>query len=182
MVFCDNSSLSAMAEMGMLEILPRIVGPVRIPSAVAAEGCHPKAPEALRQAIADPPDWMVMVPDPECFLEETAALGAGESSVITLAWHARETSHHIIDERRGRAVAKALGLRVSGLLAILVEAGMVSEIDFEDSLSRLQLTGFRLSQALMDDAIDIGAVLSGLIFLINQFEDINPQELILITV
>jgi hypothetical protein len=79
-------------------------------------------------------------------------LGAGESSAITLAWHARETSHLIIDERRGRAVAKALGLRVSGLLAILVEAGMAGEIDFEDSLSRLQLTGFRLSQALMDDA------------------------------
>jgi hypothetical protein len=152
MVFCDNSSLSALAEMGMLGILPRIVGPVRIPSAVAAEGCHPRAPEALRQAIADPPDWMVMVPDPECFLEETAALGAGESSAITLAWHARETSHLIIDERRGRAVAKALGLRVSGLLAILVEAGMAGEIDFEDSLSRLQATGFRLSQALMDDA------------------------------
>lgn len=48
MVFCDNSSLSALAEMGMLGMLPRIVGPVRIPSAVSAEGCHPRAPEALR--------------------------------------------------------------------------------------------------------------------------------------
>ena len=152
MVFCDNSSLSALAEMGMLGILPRMVGPVSIPSALATEGCHLGAPEALRQAIADPPDRLIIVPDPECFLEETAALGAGESSAITLAWHARETSHLVIDERRGRAVAKALGLRVSGLLAILVEAGMAGEIDFEDSLSRLQLTGFRLSQALMDDA------------------------------
>jgi hypothetical protein len=40
MVFCDNSSLSALAEMRMLGMLPRIVGPVRIPSAVAAEGCQ----------------------------------------------------------------------------------------------------------------------------------------------
>jgi hypothetical protein len=54
MVFCDNSSLSALAEMGMLGILPRIVGPVRIPSAVAAEGCHPRAPEALFRGLAEP--------------------------------------------------------------------------------------------------------------------------------
>jgi predicted nucleic acid-binding protein len=102
--------------------------------------------------IADPPDWLVIVPDPESFLEETAALGAGEASVITLAWGARETSRLILDERRGRAVARALGLRVTGLLAILVEAALAGEIDFEDALSRLQATGFRLSQALMDDA------------------------------
>ncbi len=48
LVFCDNSCLSALAEMGMLEVLPRIVGPIRIPAAVAAEGRHPGAPEALR--------------------------------------------------------------------------------------------------------------------------------------
>ena len=79
-------------------------------------------------------------------------MGVVECSVITLAWHAREASHLVLDERRGRVVAKALGLRVFGLLEILVEGGLEGEIDFEDSLSRLQATGFRLSQALMDDA------------------------------
>jgi predicted nucleic acid-binding protein len=151
-VFCDNSSLSALAEIGLLGILPKIVGPVRIPAAVAAEGLHPGAPEALRQLINEPPDWLVIVPDPESFLEETDALGAGEASAITLAWLAREGSRLVLDERRGRAVARALGLRVTGLLAILVEAALAGEIEFEDSLSRLQATGFRLSQALMDDA------------------------------
>jgi predicted nucleic acid-binding protein len=152
LVFCDNSCLSALAEMGLLEVLPRIVGPVRIPASVAAEGRHPGAPEALRQVMADPPDWLVMVPDPEGFLEETDALGAGEAAAITLAWRDREGSRLVLDERRGRAVAKALGLRVTGLLAILVEAAVAGEMEFEDALSRLRATGFRLSQRLMDDA------------------------------
>jgi predicted nucleic acid-binding protein len=152
LVFCDNSCLSALAEMGMLEVLPRIVGPIRIPAAVAAEGRHPGAPEALRKAITDPPDWLVVVPDPDSFLEETDALGAGEAAVITLAWRDRKASRLVVDERRGRAVAKALGLRVTGLLAILVEAAVAGEIEFEDALNRLRATGFRLSQRLMDDA------------------------------
>jgi predicted nucleic acid-binding protein len=149
---CDNSCLSALAELGMLDILPRVVGPVCVPASVAAEGLHHGAPEALRRMIADPPDWLVIVPDPECFLEETNALGAGEAAAMSLAWRDRETSRLILDERRGRAVAKALGLRVTGLLAILVEAAIAGEIDFEDVLNRLQATGFRLSQALLDEA------------------------------
>lgn len=152
MVFCDNSALSALAEMGMLDVLPQVLGSIRIPAAVVAEGSHPSAPDGLRNWLAHPPDWVTIEPDPAEVLEETAALGAGEAAAITLAWRHRETSRLVLDEKRGRAVAKALGLSVIGLLAILVEAALLGKVDFEEALTKLQATGFRLSKALVDEA------------------------------
>jgi len=80
------------------------------------------------------------------------ALGAGEAAAITLAWNHRGNSYLILDEKRGRAVAKMLGLPVTGLLAILVEAAITDDVEFDDALSRLLTTGFRLSPSLMEEA------------------------------
>ena len=63
-VISDNSALSALAEMGLLEVLPRIVGQVTLPAAVASEMRHPGTPDALKAWISSPPSWMLVVPDP----------------------------------------------------------------------------------------------------------------------
>ncbi len=152
LVICDNSALSALAEMELIDLLPRIVGPVVIPAAIAREAAHPAAPAALRNWIAQPPAWLTVHPDPTHLLNETAALGAGEAAAITLAWQNREASSLIMDEKRGRAVAKSLGLPVTGLLAILVSAARSGLVDFEDALLRLQASGFRLSSVLIEQA------------------------------
>lgn len=152
LVICDNSALSALAEMEMIDLLPQIVGPITIPSAIAREASHPSAPAALRNWIAQPPAWLTLHPDPGHLLDETASLGAGESAAITLAWQNRETCSLIMDEKRGRAVAKSLGLPVTGLLAILVSAARSGLLDFDDALARLQATGFRLSSVLIEEA------------------------------
>jgi predicted nucleic acid-binding protein len=138
--------------MGLLEILPRILGRVTIPASVASESQHSGAPKALRTWIARPPSWLTVEPDPEDLLEETHVLGAGEAAAITLAWNHRGSSYLILDEKRGRSVAKMLGLPVTGLLAILVKAAITGEVEFDDALSRLLATGFRLSPALMEAA------------------------------
>jgi predicted nucleic acid-binding protein len=151
-VISDNSALSALAEMGWLEVLPKIFGEITIPASVAAESLHPGAPEALREWIGSSPDWLTVVPDPLTLLEETRVLGAGESAAITLAWMRRSESFLILDEKRGRTVAKALGLRMTGLLSILVEAAAIGDLELEDAMHRLQVTGFRLSKALIEEA------------------------------
>ncbi len=152
LIICDNSTLSALAEMEVIDLLPKVVGPVIIPTAIAREAAHPAAPAALRNWIACPPAWLTVHPDPAVLLDETASLGAGEAAAITLAWQNRETSSLIMDEKRGRAIAKSLGLPVTGLLAILVSAAHAGMIDFEDALARLQATGFRLSSLLIEQA------------------------------
>ena|ERR1035437_8432739 len=152
LVISDNSALSALAEMELIEVLPRVVGPVTVPASVARESLHPGALEALRAWIALPPAWLTVMPDTVELLEETNVLGAGEAAAITLAWHHRGSSQLILDEKRGRTVAKALGLPVTGLLAILVQAAIAGAVDFEDALARLLATGFRLSPALAEEA------------------------------
>lgn len=152
LVICDNSTLSALAEIGLIHLLPQLLGRVTIPAAVHREAVHPSAPPALRDWIAHPPAWLTVEPDPSCLLEETKCLGPGEAAAITIAWHHRGTSGLIIDEKRGRALAKSLGLPVTGLLAILISAASRGLIDFEQTLARLLATGFRLSPALIEQA------------------------------
>lgn len=104
LVVCDNSALSGLAELGLLEILPSVLGAVTIPASVASESQHPGAPEKLRAWIAEPPSWLTVVADPVELLEETTILDTGEAAAITLAWNQREASYLIMDEKRGRTV------------------------------------------------------------------------------
>ena len=63
-----------------------------------------------------------MVSDASSYLKETGALDAGEASAITLAWQFRDSSLLILDEKRGRKVATALGLQTTGTAGLLTDA------------------------------------------------------------
>jgi predicted nucleic acid-binding protein len=152
LVISDTSALSALAEAGMMPILPKLFPTVVITASIEKECAHAGAPDELRQWIAQPPAWLKIVPDPSEFLLETASLGAGEASAISLAWEHRQKASLILDERRGRAVAKALGLSISGTMAIVAEAARQGHVQFEDALGLLQAAGFRLSAAIIEEA------------------------------
>jgi uncharacterized protein len=79
-------------------------------------------------------------------------LDPGEAAAISLAWTKRHASVLIIDEKRGRAVAAALGLNMIGTLAILTEAAILGMLDFEQVIEALLATGFRLSPMLVEAA------------------------------
>lgn len=149
MVISDNSALSALAESELLHLLPRLFGEVFIPEAVRWECEHPNAPTLLRGWIANPPGWVRIISDPECLLPETHGLGPGEAAAITLAWTNRTTSKLILDEKRGRCVAQALGLPMTGVLGIIGTAAMLGWVEFEDAVLRLEEIGFHMS----DDVI-----------------------------
>ncbi len=136
-VVADNSALSALAELGQLPLLSSLFGEVSVTESVRREGMQSGAPEALRDWLANPPPWLHLAEDPAEILEETAGLGMGEASAITLAWEHRSASLLVLDERRGRRVAAALGLRKTGVLAILAESSNRGLADFEDALEKL---------------------------------------------
>lgn len=48
----DNSALSSLAEMGWLELLPKVLGPITIPASVAAEAQEVEIEEAMERLIA----------------------------------------------------------------------------------------------------------------------------------
>lgn len=144
-VVSDNSVLSCLAEIGELDLLRALYDKITVTETIRAEASHPCAPEALRRLFLASPDWISVVPDESPFLEETGALDAGEASAITLAWQHRNSSLLILDEKRGRKVASALGLRITGTAGLLTDAAAAGLIDFEDAFLRLAQTGFRLS-------------------------------------
>ncbi|MBL9117886.1 MAG: hypothetical protein JNJ83_22950 [Verrucomicrobiaceae bacterium] len=149
-VVSDNSALSALAEIGLLDLLPRLFGQVVIPEAVRSESGHAGAPQRLRDWIAAPPEWLHIVPDPDHNLLETLCLGPGEAAAITLAWENRRDSLLILDEKRGRQVAEALGLQKTGLLGIIAEAAERRWLDFDETLGRLVQTGFHIREPLIE--------------------------------
>ncbi len=78
------------------------------------------------------------------------ALDPGEASAITLAWQNRESSLLIIDEKRGRRVSYALGLKITGTAGVLTDAAAAGLIPFEEIFQRLAQTQFRLSAAIVE--------------------------------
>jgi predicted nucleic acid-binding protein len=149
-VISDNSVLSCLAEIGELDLLRRLYGEVTLTETIRSEAVHPSAPEALRTLFLKTPDWISVVPDESSYLEETGALDAGEASAITLAWQYRDSSLLILDEKRGRKVASALGLQITGTAGLLTDAAEAGLVDFEDVFLRLSQTGFRLSSQVVE--------------------------------
>lgn len=149
-VICDNSALSALAEVGLLDLMPRLFGVLVIPEAVRRECGHPRAPQRLRDWISNPPEWLQIVPDPALQLVETEGLGVGEAAAITLAWESRKLSRLILDEKRGRRVAQSLGLQKTGLLGIIGEAAARGWLDFDEIIGRIAQTGFHIGEPLID--------------------------------
>jgi predicted nucleic acid-binding protein len=144
-VVSDNSVLSCLDEIGELDLLRRLYGTVTVTETIRREALHPGAPKNLRELILRLSDWVSVVPDEVPYLEETGAFDAGEASAITLAWQYRDASLLILDEKRGRRVANALGLRITGTAGLLTDAAAAGWINFEDVFQRLSETEFRLS-------------------------------------
>ena len=149
-VVSDNSALSCLSEIGELDLLRRLYGNVTITEIIRRESLHPSAPKALRLLFLKMPDWISVVPDEASYLEETGALDAGEASAITLAWQFRDSSLLILDEKRGRKVASALGLQITGTAGLLTDAAAAGLVDFEDVFLRLSQTAFRLSSQVVE--------------------------------
>ena len=107
------------------------------------------------QSIAPLPDWIqerpLAQPIGPRLLKLT--LGLGESEAISLAIEV-SAKRILLDERRARQSARALGLRPQGTLGILLAAkrrGYLSEISA--CLCRLAEHGFRLSPELRDEVL-----------------------------
>lgn len=84
-------------------------------------------------------------------LEE--ALDPGEAAAITLA-ELLGAALLLIDERKGRAIARERGLKIRGTLGVLVEARHAGHIpSLRDVLDELVTEGFRVAPALVVDAL-----------------------------
>lgn len=151
-VISDTSVLCYLTLIGEIRVLESLFGSIVIPKAVLAECVHPGAPESLRMLFASPTPPFIQVAEADNILPETRMLDAGEAAAISLAWHHRTDSLLLLDEKRGRAVAQSLGLRVRGILGIMVEGHRRGLLDFDVMVTRLRQHGFRIADSLLATA------------------------------
>ncbi len=120
LIVSDNSPLSLLIQINQIAVLPELFDQVIIPSEVAAEMNHVKAPERVRSFIARPPDWIKILNATNPLHFEK--LDSGESAAISLAVQLRAIL--LIDEREGRRIAAEHGIIVIGAIGILETAAL----------------------------------------------------------
>jgi uncharacterized protein len=151
-IVSDTSPISNLLQIGEIELLRLIFSRVIIPDAVYREICEV---EANRTALIQL-DWIERMTVSDTTLRDRLLLTVdpGEADAIALAVEL-SADYLLIDEALGRSVAKDLGLNITGLLGVLLRAkrdGHITQI--KPYLDRLvNEVGFRLSAALIDDAL-----------------------------
>lgn len=145
-VVADTSPINYLIFIGEINLLKQLYSRVLIPSAVLTELQHPLAPKSVREWAVNPPSWLE-TRNPKTSIK-LPQLDAGESEAISLAAEVH-ADVVLIDDRAGREEAVARGLKVAGTLAILDEADRAGLVVFDEAISKLRNTSFRLSPAIL---------------------------------
>ena len=151
-VVADSSPLIALSRIGRLGLLQQMFGRLMVPDAVWREvtGCDPARPGVAEMLQLS---WIEhrSVSDTGLVNLLRQDLGAGESEAIVLA---REISADmlLIDERLGRSAATRLGLPITGLVGVLIEARRTGLLPDAGAMivDLRSKAGFWISDALAD--------------------------------
>ncbi len=155
-IVADAGPLIALARVQRLGLLQTLYHSVLIPPAVHDElGIRSGRPAALRLKRALDQGWLQVRPlsaDAAKSLPELMRiLDAGEAEAILLAEHVG-CQFLLIDDRRGRRVAKRRGIPVVGVAGMLLAAKQRGLIDATlPILQELAREGYRLSPALVGE-------------------------------
>lgn len=146
-VVSNTSPLQYLHQLGLLDLLPRLVGRVTIPRAVVDEL------EAGRSLGHDLPEvtslgWVIVRVPATSQHVTSSDLGRGETDVLRLALELPAGGAVVIlDDARARVAAGKLGLKFTGTLGVLLDAkraGLIPAVN--PHLDRLDALGFRLAR------------------------------------
>jgi predicted nucleic acid-binding protein len=151
-VVSDASPILSLAVIGRLELLRALYTRVVVPHAVHAEIL---AGNRGRSTLVSA-TWIEprLVQDLASLASLRAGLDDGEAEAIALAVELG-ADLLLMDERRGRAAAARLGLRLVGLLGALVEARQRGLVPLVKPLldDLIEQAGFRVSSALRSEIL-----------------------------
>ncbi|AKG20357.1 DUF3368 domain-containing protein [Calothrix sp. 336/3] len=155
-IVSDTSPISNLAAIGQLELLQQLYGNVIIPTAVHQEILNSGDTDPAVLAIKSV-NWIQIcsITNNTLFQNLQNNLDIGEAEAITLAVELN-ADRLIVDERRGRKEAIKLGLRVTGILGILLAAkqqGLVSTI--QPLLDDLIANGFWIREELYAELLQL---------------------------
>ncbi len=128
MTVANSGPLMALGKLGLLDLLPRLYGQVRLPTAVHTEvvvrGSEQGCPDALLTQMAIQRGQLIVVEVSDADLPPDIAglpLDAGEKQVLHLALRDKADSV-LLDDLKAREEAEGRGLTVKGTLGVIVQA------------------------------------------------------------
>jgi uncharacterized protein len=133
-VVSDTSPVLNLARIGRLELLALLYQQVIIPSAVHEELIRSKSDLPPAIDLASQP-WLIVAAanDRKRVKELHEYLDPGEAEAIVLAIELR-ADLLLVDERRGRRLASAAGLSITGLLGVIATGKRTGLIDLAKPL------------------------------------------------
>ena len=155
-IVADTGPLIALARLNRLELLTALFSKIHIPSAVLLEATvkgeyaeiEPIRSFAMQHARVD------KAIDNALNRRLLSTLDAGEAQALVLA---RELQCGVLmDEKRGRLVARRHGIPVVGVLGLLLQAkreGYLGEL--KSMLLQLQDSDYRLSEELVERVLEL---------------------------
>ncbi|NEO82967.1 MAG: DUF3368 domain-containing protein [Spirulina sp. SIO3F2] len=158
-IISDTSVITNLAAIEHLHLLPKLYGQVMIPDTVYHELADVEPPEPGTREVQTE-SWFSICSATQHELvdrlQREARLDRGESEAIALALELN-ADLLLIDERRGRQEANRLGLKITGLLGVLIEAKQKRLISaIKPLMNSLQQTSrFRISPALYQKILEI---------------------------
>ncbi len=161
MIVSNSTVLIYLAKIGKLSLLKELFREVSIPAEVFAEvvirGKEQQHPDAFIVESAVEEGW-IYIKDIETAGElEKFGIDPGEAQAISLA---RSLGVPVLlDQTHARNAAKALGLKPSGTIFVLLAAlrkKFLTYEDYQDSLEELVRAGFRMSDEVYLEAVRLG--------------------------
>lgn len=155
-VVADASPLIALARIGVLTLLRDLYEEVLVPARVFAElQIDGDRPGARSLHVARAAGWLKVV-ETGADLETLRAIPVdlGEAEAIWFAERRKDLRFLLIDERRGRQLARQRGLTIvgtGGVLLVAKQAGLVAEI--RSLLVKLSETGYYFSPQLCGEIL-----------------------------
>lgn len=149
-VVSDTTSLIALAREGRLELLGTCFAEVLLPDAVYAEWLA--GDPGVTQRVQDSPFLRVAtVTDTALLAQLELLLDRGEAEALTLA--KTRGLPLLVDEKKGRAIARMMGVPVLGLVGLLilaVERKHLPAAEAEQILNGARQRGFRVADRLVE--------------------------------
>ena len=158
-VIADTTPIITLMKLQRLDLLEKLFDTVIVPNAVYEELVSNsnylmeaqtvvECPFLKRREVSDRQSIKI--------LREVVGLDAGESEAIALA-EEKHADLLIIDERKGRRVAKQMKLKIIGTIGILLQAFDCKILSQEEILScseRLRDSSIRISDSLFELILD----------------------------
>ena len=153
-VVSDTSPISNLLQIGEIDLLRQVFGKIVIPTEVFVEICRIES----HKEFLIKQDWIKTATLSNTNLKNSLLnnLDSGEAEAIALAVELK-ADYLLIDEIKGRQIAENYGIKVTGILGVLIKAkkdGLITEL--KPYLQRLvNDAGFWLNPKLIKKILEM---------------------------